>query len=111
MDCRLSLGLQNYDSVVGLRSPALSSTMPPWERPGDLLTAPELCAAMGEQANGGQSVFAWRVVWQYRELWGELAKRRTATFQQGNTKPWPIAHAARLFAGHAGAPPSVGPCG
>ena len=57
-----------------------------------------------------ESVFSWNVVsGQYRGLWRELSERRTSAQLQGSTTPWPMAHAARLFAGHAGAPPSAGP--
>ena len=57
-----------------------------------------------------ENVFSWRVVSeQYRKLWSELSKRRASAQIEGNSHPWPMAHAARLFAGHAGAPPSGGP--
>ena len=57
-----------------------------------------------------ESNFTWRVVSdQYRELWSELGERRASAHLDGNAQPWPMAHAARLFAAHAGAPPSAGP--
>ena len=57
-----------------------------------------------------KEVYAWRVVGQqYRELWSELSERRSSAHLHGNVQPWPTAHAARLFAAHAGAPPSAGP--
>ena len=57
-----------------------------------------------------ESVYSWRVVCeQYKELWLELSERRASARLEGNTPPWPMAHAARLFAAHASAPPSAGP--
>ena len=60
---------------------AWCSTTLPWRRAlGDLLAAPERCAAMGEAGRERiESVFAWRVVSeQYRELWSELSERRAS---------------------------------
>ena len=83
----------------------------PGEGLGDLVADPERCAAMGEAGRRRiESVFAWRVVSeQYRELWSELGERRQSALLHGDANPWPMAHAARLFAAHAGAPPSAGP--
>ena len=112
LDRCFSLGLQDYDSNVGLRSlgvvidhAALKNAL------AHLLTNPEHCAAMGEAGRSRvESFFSWRVVSdQYRELWNELGERRASARKQGDTYQWPMAHAARLFDSHAGAPPSEGP--
>jgi len=78
---------------------------------GDLLIAPDRCTAMGEAGRKRiESVFAWPVVaGQYRDLWSELGARRASARRHGEARPWPMAHAARLFAAHASAPPSAGP--
>ena len=112
LDRQYGLGLQGYDSTVGLRSLGVVLDHAAMEKAlCDLVGAPDRCAAMGEAARQRiESVFAWRVVSeQYRELWSELGERRASACQQGNTHPWPIANAARLFAAHASAPPSSGP--
>ena len=112
LDRRFSLGLQNYDSTVGLRSLGVVLDHAALEKAlGDLLADPEHCAAMGEAGRKRiESVFAWRVVSeQYRELWNELGERRASAQLHGDGDPWPMAHTARLFAAHAGAPPSAGP--
>ena len=112
LDRRFSLGLQDYDSTVGLRSLGVVLDHTALEQAlSDLLTAPDRCTAMGEAGRKRiESVFAWPVVaGQYRELWGELGERRASARLQGNAHPWPMAHAARLFAAHASAPPSAGP--
>lgn len=112
LDRRFSLGLQDYDSTVGLRSLGVVLDHAALERAlGDLLAAPELCAAMGEAGRERiERVFSWGVVSeQYRELWSELGERRASAHLHSDAKPWPMAHAARLFDAHAGAPPSVGP--
>ena len=112
LDRRFSLGLQDYDSTVGLRSLSVVLDHAALENVlGDLLDAPERCAAMGEAGRERiENVFAWRVVSrQYRELWSELYERRASARLQGDAHPWPMAHAARLFAAHASAPPSAGP--
>ena len=112
IDLRFSLGLQDYDSTVGLRSLGVVLDHDALEKAlGDLLAAPERCAAMGEAGRRQiESVFAWRVVSkQYRELWSELGERRESARLAGDTLPWPVAHTARLFAAHACAPPSAGP--
>ena len=66
---------------------------------------------MGEEGRMRiESIFAWRVVTeQYRALWNELDERRASAHLHGDANPWPVAHAARLFAKHACAPPSAGP--
>lgn len=112
LDRRFSLGLQDYDSSVGLRSLGVVLDHAALEQAlGNLLADPERCAAMGEAGRERiESVFAWRVVsGQYRTLWSELSERRASARPEGPSHPWPMAHAARLFAAHAGAPPSVGP--
>ena len=81
LDRRFSLGLQDYDSTVGLRSLGVVLDHAALEKAlGDLLAAPERCAAMGEAGRERiESVFAWRVVsGQYRELWSELGERRAS---------------------------------
>ena len=77
----------------------------------DLMDCPERCAAMGEAGRERiEKIFSWRVVSkQYRELWNELEERRAFAHQNGDAHPWPVAHTARLFAAHAGGPPSAGP--
>ena len=112
LDRRFSLGLQDYDSTVGLRSLGVVLDHASLERAlSDLLTSPERCAAMGEAGRERiESTFTWRVVSaQYRDLWCELGERRASAHLQGDAKPWPMSHTARLFGAHAGAPPSVGP--
>ena len=112
MDRLFSLGLKDYDSTVGLRSLGVVLDHVALERAlGDLLAAPERCAAMGEAGRERiESVFSWRVVSeQYRELWSELGQRRATASLHGDAQSWPMAHAARLFAAHASAPPSAGP--
>ena len=112
LDRRFSLGLQDYDSTVGLRSIGVVLDHAALEKNlGDLLADPERCAAMGEAGRMRiENVFAWRVVsGQYRELWSELSQRRMSAQSQANSVPWPMAYAARLFAGHSSAPPSAGP--
>ena len=112
LDRCFSLGLQDYDSTVGLRSLGVVLDHAALEKAlDDLLAAPERCTAMGEAGlKRVESVFAWRVVSeQYRELWSELSERRASARLEGNRHPWPMAHAARLFAAHASAPPSAGP--
>ena len=112
LDRRCSLGLQDYDSTVGLRSLGVVLDHAALEKSlGDLLADPELCASMGEAGRMRiESTFAWRVVSeQYRDLWRDLGERRASAQLEGDSNPWPMAHAARLFAGHAGAPPSSGP--
>ena len=114
LDRRFSLGMQDYDSTVGLRSLGVVLDHAALEKGlSDLLGDPERCAAMGEAGRMRiESVFAWRVVsGQYRELWSELGERRESARLNGNAHPWPMAHAARLFAAHASAPPSTGPGG
>ena len=111
LDRRYSLGLQDYDSTVGLRSLDVAIDHAALEMAlGDLLDTPKRCAAMGEAGlKRIESFFAWQVVSsQYRDLWHELEGRRAA-HQNGDTRPWPMAHTARLFSGHASAPPSAGP--
>ena len=112
LDRRFGLGLQDYDSTVGLRSLGVVVDHSSLEKTlGNLLAAPELCAAMGEAGRRRiESIFSWCVVTeQYRELWSELSERRASAHQKGHAHPWPMAHAARLFAAHAGAAPSAGP--
>ena len=112
LDRRFNLGLQDYDSTVGLRSLGVVLDHEALEKAlSDLVAAPERCAAMGEAGRRRiESVFTWSVVSeQYRELWSELGKRRASAHQQGDAHPLPMAHAARLFATHASAPPHVGP--
>lgn len=112
LDRRFSLGFQDYDSTVGLRSLGVVIDHAALEKAlSDLIAAPERCAAMGEAARQRvESVFAWRVVsQQYRELWSELGERRASACQEGDAPPWPMAYAARLFAAHARTPPSQGP--
>ena len=112
LDRLFSLGLKDYDSTVGLRSLGVVLDHVALERAlGDLLAAPERCAAMGEAGRERiESVFSWRVVSeQYRELWSELGQRRATASLHGDAQSWPMAHAARLFAAHASAPPSAGP--
>ena len=104
--------MQDYDSTVGIRSLGVVLDHIALERAlGDLLASPERCASMGKAGlERIESVFAWRVVSkQYRELWDELGKRRASAHLHGDANPWPMVHAARLFAAHAGAPPSTGP--
>ena len=111
LDRRYSLGLQDYDSNVGLRSLDVAIDHAALEMAlGDLLDTPKRCAAMGEAGRKRiESFFAWQVVSsQYRDLWHELEGRRAA-HQNGDTRPWPMAHTARLFSRHASAPPSAGP--
>ena len=38
-----------------------------------------------------------------------MSERRASARHEEDSYLWPVAHAARLFAGHAGAPPSAGP--
>ena len=112
LDRRFSLGFQDYDTTVGLHSLGVVLDHAALEKAlDDLLAAPERCAAMGEAGHKRvDSVFAWRVVLeQYRELWLELGERRASALLEGKTHPWPMAHAARLFAAHASDPPSAGP--
>ena len=112
LDRRFSLGLQDYDSTVGLRSLGVVLDHAALEEAlGDLLADPEKCAAMGEAGRKRiDSVFAWSVVSeQYQELWNELGERRESARLHGDATPLPMAHAARLFATHAGGPPSTGP--
>ena len=112
LDRLFSLGLQDYDSAVGLRSLGVVLDHVALERAlGDLLAAPKRCAAMGEAGRERiESVFSWRVVSeQYRDLWSELGQRRATARLNGDAQSWPMAHAARLFAAHASAPPSAGP--
>ena len=112
LDRRFSLGLQDYDSTVGLRSLGVVLDHAALEKAlDDLLAAPDLCAAMGEAGRKRiQSVFAWPVVsGLYRELWSELSERRASARLKANSHPWPVAHAARLFASHASDLPSAGP--
>ena len=111
MDRRFSLGLQDYDSTIGLRSLGVVLDHDGLEKAlGDLLDSPERCAAMGEAGRRRiETDFAWRVVSkQYRELWIALEERR-ASARNNDVHPWPMAHTARLFGTHAGAPPSAGP--
>ena len=112
LDRRFSLGLQDYDSNIGLRSLGVVLDHAVLEKSlGNLLADPERCAAMGDAGRMRiESLFAWPVVCgQYRELWNELSQRRASA--QLRTAPfpgqWPMPHAC--FAGHAGAPPSAGP--
>ena len=112
LDRRFSLGLQDYDSTVGLRSLGVVIDHAALENAiGDLLASEERREIMGEAGRERiEEVYAWRVVGQqYRELWSELSERRSSAHLHGNVQPWPTAHAARLFAAHAGAPPSAGP--
>ena len=112
LDRHFSLGLQDYDSSVGLRSLGVVLDHSALERSLDnLLADPERCTAMGEAGRMRiESVFSWDVVsGQYRKLWRELSERRASAQREDDSFPWPMAHAARLFAGHAGAPPSAGP--
>ena len=112
LDRRFSLGLQDYDSTVGLRSLGVVLDHAALEKAlDDLLSAPERCAAMGEAGRKRiESTFSLRVVSeQYRELWSELDERRAVASTHGDPTPWPMAHTARLFDAHAGSPPSVGP--
>tara|TARA_B100000674_G_scaffold480454_1_gene480067 strand:+ start:272 stop:1207 length:936 start_codon:yes stop_codon:yes gene_type:complete len=112
LDRRFGLGLQDYDSTVGLRSLGVVLDHAALEKAlGDLLAAPERCALMGEAGRRRiESVFSWHAVCgQYRELWSELGERRASAHLHGDANPWPMAHAARLFVAHAGAPPSTGP--
>ena len=101
LDRRCSLGLQDYDSTVGLRSLGVVLDHAALEKSlGDLLADPELCASMGEAGRMRiESTFAWRVVSeQYRDLWRDLGERRASAQLEGDSNPWPMAHAARLFA-------------
>ena len=112
MDRRFSLELQDYDSTVGLRSLGVVIDHSALEKAiSNLVASPERCAAMGEAGRQRvESVFAWSVVSeQYLELWSELNARRASACKQGEAHHWPMAHAARLFAAHACAPPSKGP--
>ena len=112
LDCRFSLGLQDYDSTVGLRSLGVVLDHAALERAlGVLLAAPERCAAMGEAGRERvESAFSLRVVSEkYRELWSELDERRELARIDSDTTPWPMAYAARLFNDHASGQPSVGP--
>lgn len=112
LDRRFSVGLQDYDSTVGLRSLGVVIDHAALEQALDqLLASPEQCAVMG---TAGQqriaSFFAWKhVSGQYRDLWAELQQRRTAATHQAPSEPWPMANAARLFASHASQPPAPGP--
>ena len=93
LDRRFSLGLQDYDSTVGLRSLGVVLDHNALEKAlGDLLAAPERCTAMGEAGRERiESVFAWRVVsQQYRELWSELGERRASAHLHGECPP--LAH-------------------
>ena len=112
LDRRFSLGLQDYDSTVGLRSLGVVLDHAALEKAlGDLLDAPERCAAMGEAGRERiESVFAWHVVSeQYRELWSELGERRASASQNGMPThgPWHIPHGC--LPPTPGAPPSEGP--
>ena len=112
LDRRFSLGLQDYDSSVGLRSLGVVLDHAALEKSlGDLLADPERCACMGDAGRKRiESVFAWPVVTgQYRELWSELSQRRASAQLRGSTTPWPLAHSALLFSNHASDPPSTGP--
>ena len=112
MDRRFSLGLQDYDSTVGLRSLGVVIDHAALEQAlNQLLASAEQCAVMGD---AGQqriaSVFAWtHVSHQYRDLWAELQQRRTAATTDALYAPWPVANAARLFTSHANQPPAEGP--
>ena len=112
LDRRFSLGLQDYDSTVGLRSLGMVIDHSALEKSlSDLLANPERCTAMGEAGRIRiESVFAWGVVTrQYRELWSELGELRASARLKGPSHPWPMAHAARLFGAHAGNQPYPGP--
>ena len=77
LDRRFSLGLQDYDSTVGLRSLGVVLDHAALEkRLGDLWEI-QNAAAMGEA--GGmriESVFAWRVVSGHTGSRSELGERR-----------------------------------
>ena len=112
LDRSFSLGLQDYDSTVGLRSLGVVVDHDALEKAlGDLLDSPERCADMGAAGRERiERIFAWNVVtMQYRELWNELEERRKSASLNGNAHPWPVANTASLFATHAGSPPSEGP--
>ena len=112
LDKLFKLGLQNYDSTVGLRSLGVVLDNAALEKAlNDLLSAPEQCAAMGEAGRERiESIFSWRVVSeQYRQLWGELEERRTSARLHSNERFWPMPHTARLFGAHGSDAPSKGP--
>ena len=90
LDQSFSLGLQDYDSTVGLRSLGVVLDHAALEKAlGDLLAAPERCAAMGEAGRARiESVFTWHVVSkQYRELWGQLGEHRASAHLHGDVHP------------------------
>ena len=75
LDRSFNLGLQDYDSTVGLRSLGVVLDHAALEKAlENLLAAPERCAAMGQAGRERiEKVFAWPVVSeQYRQLWSEL---------------------------------------
>ena len=112
IDRRFSLELQDYDSVVGLRSLGVVLDHDALEKAlSNLLASPACCSAMGEAGRQRvESIFTWQVVSeQYRELWNELSERRSSARLHGDGGHWPMANAARLFGAHAGDPPSAGP--
>ena len=99
MDRRFSLGLQDYDSTVGLRSLGVVIDHSALEKAiSNLVASPERCAAMGETGRQRiESVFAWSVVSeQYLELWSELNARRASACKQEipTTGQWPMPHAS-----------------
>ena len=112
LDQHFSLGLLDYDSTVGLRSLGVVIDHLALEKSLNiLLSDPARSAAMGEAGRIRiENVFTWHTVSeQYRELWGELSEQRASARLHGDSHPWPMAYAARLFSGHAGAQPSSGP--
>ena len=99
IDLRFSLGMQDYDSTVGLRSLGVVVDHDALEKAlGDLLASPERCASMGEAGRKRiERTFDWRVVSeQYRELWEELGERRASAHNHSDATPWPMALAAYL---------------
>ena len=110
LDRRFNLGLQDYDSNVGLRSLGVVLDHVALEKALKRSIGRSENAALPWEKRGRErieSVFDWRVVSkQYRELWSELDERRASARQHGDAHPWPMAHTARLFATHASGPPS-----
>ena len=78
------------------------------EKTGRSLGDPERCAAMrsGPDADRERLRLACGE-WAIPGLWSELGERRASA--PGSNAPLAMAHAARLFAAHASAPPSMGP--
>ena len=100
LDCRYNLGLQDYDSNVGLRSLGVVLDHVALEKAlTNLLASPKRCAEMGQSGRQRiEEVFDWRVVSkQYRQLWHELNERRASARLHGDGQPWPMPYTARLF--------------